>query len=678
MSGYLVARAGFLSINAAVAWLPWVILGTHKILDKDNKEKSIPILGLIFGFQFLAGHAQTTWYTIILSLLWAIFLSWGKNNRNLPGVNSESYYPAKSRNSSIYINLKWVFHWGLSVLLGIGLSAVQLFITAEYLVQSQRAVAVDYEFAMTYSFWPWRLLGFIAPDIFGNPVYGDYWGYANFWEDAIYVGLLPFLFAISVLIKAFWRRGAQHKGFDRSNDEMKTSSAYNTMGISRKNLVKFLGLIILMSFIFAFGQNTPVYPWLYHNVPTFDMFQAPTRFTLWAEFAFPLLAAIGVDQWRRPEGRGLYWTRLGTMAAFAVTLGAGLAWVLIGDIRPTFIRATTITGFWGLGIGFLTLFAPREEARPNEYDSGKSGDISIWAVAVVIWVIADLLYAGWGLNPGVDLNFYQQPPSNIHELTRIMGSGRLYLPLDDEYEIKYNQFFRFSTFSLSRDWRAMRNVYLPNLNMLNEVSSVNNFDPLVPGRYTNWMDVLADPNTMNTNQMMNLMDIWVVENLDLDQENEVKFYPREGAKRLWWVPCARYMDGEEEVLNLITAGDVDLESELILESQPSVVSNECRVIDDLSNLQVLEKNPNYLVVDVTTKTSGWLVWSEVWYPGWKAWVNGENVDIQRADYLFRAVEIPAGQNLVVFSYRPTWFYVGVLVSIPIWLVLFGFLLTKRR
>ena len=45
--------------------------------------------------------------------------------------------------------------------------------------------------ALAYSFWPWRLITLITPDFFGNPARGDYWGYANFWEDAVYIGLLP-------------------------------------------------------------------------------------------------------------------------------------------------------------------------------------------------------------------------------------------------------------------------------------------------------------------------------------------------------------------------------------------------------------------------------------------------------------------------------------------------------
>jgi hypothetical protein len=99
---------------------------------------------------------------------------------------------------------------GLAVVFATLLAVAQLLPTAEYLLQSQRAGAVEYEFAMTYSFWPWRFLTLLAPGLFGSPASGDYWGYANYWEDAVYIGLLPFL--LGLLLALLTQAGS----FDRS------------------------------------------------------------------------------------------------------------------------------------------------------------------------------------------------------------------------------------------------------------------------------------------------------------------------------------------------------------------------------------------------------------------------------------------------------------------------------
>ena len=92
----------------------------------------------------------------------------------------------------------------LAVAGAIALAAVQLLPTAEYLLQSQRSAAVEYEAAMAFSFWPWRFLSLFAPEMFGNPVQADFWGSANYWEDAIYIGLLPVLLALGSLLRYFW------------------------------------------------------------------------------------------------------------------------------------------------------------------------------------------------------------------------------------------------------------------------------------------------------------------------------------------------------------------------------------------------------------------------------------------------------------------------------------------
>jgi hypothetical protein len=191
---------------------------------------------------------------------------------------------------------------------------------------------VGFEFAMNYSFWPWRFVTLFAPDFFGNPAKGDFQGYGAFWEDHIYTGLLPVLLALGAGIAAFSAvlRIAKMEGKKERQG----------------GLAPLLAGVTALSFLLALGKNTPVFPWLYQHAPTFDMFQAPTRFTLWAEFALALLAAIGADRWRAPQGRGLYWTRLGTAGALAISIGVGLALLFFSGIRPAFLRARPSCAPW--------------------------------------------------------------------------------------------------------------------------------------------------------------------------------------------------------------------------------------------------------------------------------------------------------------------------------------------
>jgi hypothetical protein len=659
LSGYLVSRAGFLSINAAAAWTPWVIL----CLTPDKRHPGMTrlrfmALALCMSVQMLAGHAQTTWYTLLLGGMWAGFWAWGAGYREISSAEREA---TATRLKRLGRDWGWL---ALATLLAACLAAAQLLPTAEYLAQSQRSQAVDFEYAMNYSFWPWHLITLLAPDMFGNPATGDYWGYANYWEDAIYVGVLPLLLAIGVLLSGLWnwmkrllRRESQE---DRRFPDQ------------RNRLAAFLFLVFVLALLFALGKHTPILPWLYRHVPTFDMFQAPARYMLWAVFALALLAGLGAESWRRPEGRALYWTRLGSAGAFAVSLGAGLAWYFMGDISPTFIRATALAGMWGLGAGLLSLTAPVRVEKGSVLDQpgaeeGWPG--KLWRCGVACFVAVDLIVAGWGLNPGVDPQVYRASKT-ARQVAKQLDGKRIFLPAAYEEIIKYERFLRFDTFDPGQDWQALRETFLPNVNMLDGLHSTNNFDPLVPGRYADWMDILPKVPKPTWERMLNLMDVGLVEVLAADEPYGVRFMSFEGGGRVRWLPCARYVRDGKAALEQVLAAKFDEKMEVILEAAPPPISSQCELPGtaiDQSQARILAETPGRVVVVTQTPAPGWLLLSDVWYPGWRATVDGRAAEVLRADYLFRAIRLEAGAHQIVFAYRPLSFWLGACLSLIAWI-----------
>lgn len=658
LSGYLVARSGFLSINSAVAWLPWVLVysvstgNRIKIFHQQTTK-----LAIVISLQLLSGHAQTSWYTILLAIMWSGMWNW---------------HTAHSRNAkndkwwSLMIVLKRVLHeWGrlgLAIGAALMLSAIQWIPTGEYLLQSQRSNAVEYDFAMTYSFWPWRILTLLAPGMFGSPVSGDYWGYGNYWEDAIYVGLLPFLLGISILVKTaknmFKLRDSERPGID-------------TGELIKEKSPRFLLLLILVSLVLALGERTPVYPWLYKHIPTVAMFQAPTRLSIWAVFAFALLAAIGVDSWQRPTGRGLYWSRLGTAGSFAITLGAGLTWLFLGEVSPTFIRATALTGLFGMGAGILTLTAPSNEAsHAYKYNNRKR----VWEWGVAAFVMADLLIVNWGLIPGVEQNFYTLPLESHNPGLNPSQEGRIFIPESDEYALKFERFFRFDNFEIEEDWLNLREVMLPNINMLADIPSANNFDPLVPGRYNRWMEAL-NQNTRQNDQakyemLLNLMAVSVVEIMDHSDPLGVSFHERSGMARARWVPCGQPASSEEIAEHLIFNELVNHDLEVVLELDSQALIPVCSKNEvPESRVEIASETPNQIEIFAETAVEGWLVLADVWYPGWRAYLDNDQVSIYRANYLFRAVQLPAGVHRVSFVYDPLSFRIGALASMIAWIAI---------
>ncbi|HWQ84397.1 MAG TPA: hypothetical protein VN363_07515, partial [Anaerolineales bacterium] len=309
LSGYLVARLHFLSITFTVAWLPWVLLGAVALVQPRRDWQAYLRLAASLGMMLLAGHAQLSWYTVLLAGLLAGWLAW--------------HTPAAETGWQIRLKVVgnvWLKLAGAGIL-ALALSAIQLLPTAEYLLQSQRAGAVSFETGLDYSYWPWHFLTLLAPGLFGSPAQGTYWGFANYWEDAVYIGLLPLLLGLGVLLK-------------RNS---------TTASPGQRAVIVFFRWLVPVTILLALGENTPVFPWLYRNIPTFDMFNAPARWIIYLILGLALLAGFGVQRWRRPTGRGLYWTRLATMGAFAVSLGAGIGWLLLKDVKATFLGAAALT-----------------------------------------------------------------------------------------------------------------------------------------------------------------------------------------------------------------------------------------------------------------------------------------------------------------------------------------------
>ena len=77
----------------------------------------------------------------------------------------------------------------------------------------------------------------------------------------------------------------------------------------------------------------------------------------------------------------------------------------------------------------------------------------------------------------------------------------------------------------------------------------------------------------------------------------------------------------------------------------------------------MSETNNRLDLQVNARENSLLVLSDTYYPGWRAFVDGEETKIYRADYAFRAIPLNAGTHQVEFVYDPTSFKLGAGVTI---------------
>jgi uncharacterized membrane protein YfhO len=68
----------------------------------------------------------------------------------------------------------------------------------------------------------------------------------------------------------------------------------------------------------------------------------------------------------------------------------------------------------------------------------------------------------------------------------------------------------------------------------------------------------------------------------------------------------------------------------------------------------------------------------MYFPGWRAYVDGVETPIYPTNYLFRGVVVPAGQHTVVFAYRPTSVLVGAAISVSTLAIVVALLIARRR
>jgi hypothetical protein len=101
---------------------------------------------------------------------------------------------------------------------------------------------------------------------------------------------------------------------------------------------------------------------------------------------------------------------------------------------------------------------------------------------------------------------------------------------------------------------------------------------------------------------------------------------------------------------------------VILAPGPAAVAMERGQVDEQAvEYQLLQ--PERVRVDVRAKDEGWVVLSDAYTPDWKARVNGVEVPVERANVLFRAVRVGAGNHIVEFTYEPSSLLVGGAISL---------------
>ena len=118
----------------------------------------------------------------------------------------------------------------------------------------------------------------------------------------------------------------------------------------------------------------------------------------------------------------------------------------------------------------------------------------------------------------------------------------------------------------------------------------------------------------------------------------------------WFVDKLNYVNNANE--EIAAVGKLDLRHQAVADAKFKEQLGEAAVQDTASVVTITSYEPNRLTYDVNSGKGGVLVFSEIYYPGWEAKVDGQPVELGRVDYILRALNVQPGKHQVELSFFP--------------------------
>ena len=119
----------------------------------------------------------------------------------------------------------------------------------------------------------------------------------------------------------------------------------------------------------------------------------------------------------------------------------------------------------------------------------------------------------------------------------------------------------------------------------------------------------------------------------------------------WFVDKIDYVaDANAEYAEV---GKIDVRHEAVADKQFEAVLGQAKANDSTATVKLDKYEPNNLQYTVNSKNGGIVVFSEIYYPGWIATVDGQSVELGRVNYILRAVNVKPGKHIVVLDFHPT-------------------------
>ena len=660
-SGYVISAMNLATTLSSIVWLPMILLFFDRGLSRDD-TKDILITALFLGAMFFGGEPSIFYSTLWVLLFYAVFF-W-LNNKGALTVRRVAQ------------------HYFLAASVGVFLSALQLIPFLELARFADRTIGGAGYSQVTMWSMPLRdIISFVIPFL-GRTDFSteSYWKEQN-WAIVIYTGVFAALLVLmAILFRKDWK-------------------------------VRFLILLGLFFLLISFGSHTPFYRLLYNFIPGFRFVRYPVRFLYVTTFAIAMLSGMGFDAYI--EGKNaqderlirffkqllfvLYASSLIFLALHMYKTDAMEAIrhifcakhlgsetknaAALFSIAASIFNIGRFLGFF-MGGGVLLFLGLKEKVGSP-----------IISFAFISLVIIDLFSAEPGILTRLETAVFHKKTPNIEYLEKDKSFFRFFVSpktREESYFLKgmtYESAIDIGKDRLTANWPILYGLY-----------DASGYDSIRLVNYTKLITLVETSSSPSATRILDMLNVkYLIVSKEIDTEGYRLVNKSEAAylyenmrvlPRAFLVGSFKVLRKEEDVASRFKSKEFDPAQEVILEEEPKsyivpsisyIVKTkyDVRTTND-EKVEIVKYTPNEVVIKAVVNSPKFLVLSDSYYPGWKAYVDGTREKIYVANYALRAVYLNAGEHAVRFVFDPLSFKLGASLSITTLLFLALYIVIKKR
>jgi hypothetical protein len=426
----------------------------------------------------------------------------------------------------------------------------------------------------------------------------------------------------------------------------------------RWRLSAFWLILAIVALLHSFGGNTVLYYLLYNPLPGLRFFRGQERAALLVANSLAVLAGIGMTQleiWSKDrESKDIQRLLLGLLLFVgAIATVVYVAWW--GNVG-NFGQAVSIATFSALIAAFTwALFT---------WQLKNSQRIGLILISLLI------IFELFSVNIDAPSNYDSMPAD-----TQISMNSLVRIVLDDAPEEPYRvDGYRGLTgnygsmYSLM-DMRGISPLFLESAYKLIYRDYVNN-----PRAW----EIFAVRYIFSERDSFGQVETQVLAEGD-DAAGHIYLHelvnPRPFAQLVY---AYDLVGSDDHAIELLNDPNYQARSQIILEEIPRLTLPETAPNDAAAIVTNFASES--FTVEISTSENAVLSLAQVDYPGWEARLDGQPVKILRAYGALTAVEIPAGQHILTFSYAPKAYYLGAIMSLITWigLIVFAIVVSIRK